>query len=115
MLATYGSGSSDLYVSLEPRLAIASDLFAVQSEVELRSPLYNFYLTRYVNQSNWFPFLRRHKTFGLQQVVRLKIERPPYFEYNAGDYVYVNIPHVARFEWHPFTISSAPEDEGTEN
>ncbi len=115
MLATSGSGSSDLYVSLEPRLAIASDLFAVQSEGELRSPLYNFYLTRYVNQSNWFLFLRRNKTFGLQQVVRLKIERPPYFEYNAGDYVYVNIPHVARFEWHPFTISSAPEDEGTEN
>ncbi|EFX85024.1 hypothetical protein DAPPUDRAFT_1878, partial [Daphnia pulex] len=57
----------------------------------------------------------RTKVTSLQllpnQVVRLKIERPPYFEYNAGDYVYVNIPHVARFEWHPFTISSAPEDE----
>lgn len=45
------------------------------------------------------------------QVVRLKIERPPEFEFQAGDYVYVNIPQVARFEWHPFTISSAPEEE----
>ncbi|XP_057364897.1 NADPH oxidase 5-like [Daphnia carinata] len=45
------------------------------------------------------------------QVVRLKIERPPDFEFHAGDYVYVNIPQVARFEWHPFTISSAPEHE----
>lgn len=45
-------------------------------------------------------------------MVRLKIERPRDFEFHAGDYVYVNIPHVAKFEWHPFTISSAPEDEG---
>lgn len=96
-------------------MVIASDLFVVRSEVELRLLLYSFYLTRYVNQSNWVPLLRRNKVFCVQQVVRLKIERPPYFEYNAGDYVYVNIPHVARFEWHPFTISSAPEDEGIEN
>ena len=52
-------------------------------------------------------------TWWLQQVVKLKIDRPPDFEFKAGDYVYVNIPHVAKFEWHPFTISSAPEDEGT--
>ena len=26
-----------------------------------------------------------------------------------GDYVQINIPKLARFEWHPFTISSAPE------
>ncbi len=45
-------------------------------------------------------------------MVKLKIDRPPDFEFHAGDYVYVNIPHVAKFEWHPFTISSAPEDEG---
>ncbi|KZS13399.1 Nadph oxidase-like protein [Daphnia magna] len=55
----------------------------------------------------------RTKVTSLQllpnQVVRLKIERPPDFEFHAGDYVYVNIPRVARFEWHPFTISSAPE------
>jgi hypothetical protein len=41
----------------------------------------------------------------------LKIERPCDFDFHAGDYVYVNIPDVAKFEWHPFTISSAPEDE----
>ena len=46
------------------------------------------------------------------------------FSFNAGDYVFINIPSVSkwesilwnqidcifpRFEWHPFTISSAPE------
>lgn len=47
------------------------------------------------------------------QVLRLKIDRPPDFDFLAGDYVYLNIPQVAKMEWHPFTISSAPEDEGT--
>ena len=42
----------------------------------------------------------------------MKIRRPDDFEYRCGDYIYVNIPDVARFEWHPFTISSAPEDQG---
>ena len=46
------------------------------------------------------------------KVVRLRIRRPDDFEYRCGDYIYVNIPDVARFEWHPFTISSAPEDQG---
>ena len=46
------------------------------------------------------------------QVVRLRIRRPQDFEFQCGDYLYVNIPDVARFEWHPFTISSAPEDDG---
>ena len=31
------------------------------------------------------------------------------FNFNAGDWVFVNIPAVAAHEWHPFTISSAPE------
>ncbi len=30
----------------------------------------------------------------------------------AGDYVFINIPAIAKFEWHPFTISSAPELKG---
>jgi len=42
-------------------------------------------------------------------VTRLEIERPPGFTFEAGDYVFVRIPAIARHEWHPFTISSAPE------
>lgn len=26
--------------------------------------------------------------------------------------MYLNIPSIARYEWHPFTISSAPEQKG---
>ncbi len=42
-------------------------------------------------------------------VTRLEIVRPPDFEPRAGDYLFLRIPALARFEWHPFTISSAPE------
>ena len=37
------------------------------------------------------------------------IKRPPHFTFEPGDYIFVNIPVIATFEWHPFTISSAPE------
>ena len=42
-------------------------------------------------------------------VTGLIIERPAKFNFNAGDWVFVNVPAVAPHEWHPFTISSAPE------
>lgn len=42
-------------------------------------------------------------------VTRLEVARPPGFTFGAGDYVFLRIPSIARHEWHPFTISSAPE------
>lgn len=42
-------------------------------------------------------------------VTRLEIVRPPGFVFSAGDYLFLRIPAIARHEWHPFTISSAPE------
>ncbi|PZD72935.1 hypothetical protein C1752_02757 [Acaryochloris thomasi RCC1774] len=44
-------------------------------------------------------------------VLALEIARPHDFSYKASDYLYVKCPGVASFEWHPFTISSAPEKE----
>lgn len=46
------------------------------------------------------------------KVTHLVIKRPPHFHFHPGDYVFVKIPVIARYEWHPFTISSAPEQEG---
>ena len=43
-------------------------------------------------------------------VTQLRIERPPQFEYRPADYLFALIPSVSRFEWHPFTISSSPEE-----
>jgi len=44
-------------------------------------------------------------------VTRLDIARPASFQFQAGDYAFLRIPSLARHEWHPFTISSAPEND----
>jgi len=46
------------------------------------------------------------------KVTNLIIDRPPGFNFSPGDWVFVKIPAVASSEWHPFTISSAPEVSG---
>ncbi|CAG0920188.1 unnamed protein product, partial [Notodromas monacha] len=51
------------------------------------------------------------KKSAVPEVTHLVVKRPPNFFYSAGDYVFVNIPAIAKYEWHPFTISSAPELE----
>lgn len=45
------------------------------------------------------------------KVTHLVIKRPVHFCFRPGDYVFVNIPVIAKYEWHPFTLSSAPEQE----
>lgn len=42
-------------------------------------------------------------------VTRLTVRRPDQLAFCAGDYAFVRIPELAKLEWHPFTISSAPE------
>ena len=42
-------------------------------------------------------------------VTRLTLEKPEGFAASAGDFVFVRLPTIAEHEWHPFTISSAPE------
>ena len=51
-------------------------------------------------------------SFFSPQVTHLLIRKPPLFHYRPGDYLYLNIPTIAHHEWHPFTISSAPEQKG---
>ncbi|CAL8130286.1 unnamed protein product [Orchesella dallaii] len=43
------------------------------------------------------------------KVTHVVIKRPSNFDFRPGDYVFVRIPKIAKYEWHPFTISSAPE------
>ncbi|NWR42795.1 NOX5 oxidase, partial [Regulus satrapa] len=47
------------------------------------------------------------------QVTHLVIQRPKSFRFQPGDYIYLNVPAIAAFEWHPFSISSAPEQPET--
>ena len=45
------------------------------------------------------------------KVVSLIIRRPQKFNFTPGDWVFVSISEIASHEWHPFTISSAPEQK----
>nr|XP_020471485.1 NADPH oxidase 5 [Monopterus albus]XP_020471486.1 NADPH oxidase 5 [Monopterus albus] len=47
------------------------------------------------------------------KVTHLVIKRPQFFHFKPGDYIYINIPAIAKYEWHPFTISSPPEQPDT--
>ncbi|XP_053810961.1 NADPH oxidase 5 [Vidua chalybeata] len=47
------------------------------------------------------------------KVTHLVIQRPKSFRFQPGDYIYLNIPAIAAYEWHPFSISSAPEQPET--
>ncbi|KAK2461977.1 hypothetical protein APHAL10511_006440 [Amanita phalloides] len=41
--------------------------------------------------------------------MELRITKPS-FEYVAGQWLFLQIPEISNFQWHPFTITSAPED-----
>ncbi|KAL2490771.1 Respiratory burst oxidaseprotein F [Abeliophyllum distichum] len=44
-------------------------------------------------------------------VLTLQMSKPPQFRYKSGQYVFVQCPAVSKFEWHPFSITSAPGDD----
>ncbi|KAL1364004.1 hypothetical protein HN51_012160 [Arachis hypogaea] len=37
--------------------------------------------------------------------------KPTGFKYKSGQYVFLQCPNISPFEWHPFSITSAPGDE----
>ncbi|KAJ6683051.1 RESPIRATORY BURST OXIDASE-like protein B [Salix koriyanagi] len=44
-------------------------------------------------------------------VLSLHMSKPQGFRYTSGQYVFVNCSAVSTFEWHPFSITSAPGDD----
>ncbi|CAA7053814.1 unnamed protein product [Microthlaspi erraticum] len=44
-------------------------------------------------------------------VLTLQMSKPSQFRYKSGQYMFVQCPAVSPFEWHPFSITSAPEDD----
>ncbi|KAF6162143.1 hypothetical protein GIB67_008272 [Kingdonia uniflora] len=44
-------------------------------------------------------------------VFTLQMSKPPNFKYKSGQYMFVQCPAVSPFEWHPFSITSAPGDD----
>ncbi|KAK8340919.1 hypothetical protein V6Z11_A08G132800 [Gossypium hirsutum] len=44
-------------------------------------------------------------------VLALLMSKPPQIRYKSGQYMFVQCPAVSPFEWHPFSITSAPGDD----
>lgn len=44
------------------------------------------------------------------RVLELRIKKQT-FNYRPGQYVFVACPYIANYEWHPFTISSSPDED----
>lgn len=44
-------------------------------------------------------------------VLSIHMKKPPGFKYMSGMYLFVKCPDVSPFEWHPFSITSAPGDD----
>lgn len=41
--------------------------------------------------------------------MELRIVKPK-FKYTAGQWLFIQVPEISKWQWHPFTITSAPED-----
>ncbi|KAK4777720.1 hypothetical protein SAY87_017907 [Trapa incisa] len=44
-------------------------------------------------------------------VLSLYMSKPAGFKYKSGMYLFVKCPDISSFEWHPFSITSAPDDD----
>ncbi|KAK6246980.1 hypothetical protein QUC31_018545 [Theobroma cacao] len=44
-------------------------------------------------------------------VLALYVTKPPGFKYKSGMYLFIKCHDISKFEWHPFSITSAPKDD----
>ncbi|KAJ7553076.1 hypothetical protein O6H91_06G083900 [Diphasiastrum complanatum] len=44
-------------------------------------------------------------------VLALHMTKPPGFKYKSGMYLFLKCPSISPFQWHPFSITSAPSDD----
>ncbi|URE06478.1 respiratory burst [Musa troglodytarum] len=63
-------------------------------------------------------FRSGYKTVRIQKVavypgnvLALRMSKPQGFKYRSGQYIFLNCAAVSPFEWHPFSITSAPGDD----
>ncbi|MQM16782.1 hypothetical protein Taro_049742 [Colocasia esculenta] len=45
------------------------------------------------------------------KVLSLKLQKPAGFKYQSGMYIYMQCPKISKFEWHPFSLTSAPVED----
>ena len=42
--------------------------------------------------------------------MQIQFAKPPGLNYHAGQYVFLKSAVITKYEWHPFTLTSCPED-----
>lgn len=45
------------------------------------------------------------------KALELHVQKQDGLKYLAGQYCFINVPSINRFEWHPFTLTSAPHED----
>ncbi|XP_072975700.1 respiratory burst oxidase homolog protein B-like [Typha angustifolia] len=75
-------------------------------------------LTLYVGERVLRAFRSGYKSVRILKAVlypgnvyAVYMDRPHGFKYKSGQYMFVNCPEISLFEWHPFTITSAPGEK----
>ena len=43
-------------------------------------------------------------------VINVNLNKSAQFDYKPGQYLFLNCPSISEYEWHPFTITSSPEN-----
>ena len=44
-------------------------------------------------------------------VIQIRFQKPRWLKYEAGQYVFLKSRVITKYEWHPFTLTSCPEDD----
>ncbi|KAE9602729.1 putative NAD(P)H oxidase (H(2)O(2)-forming) [Lupinus albus] len=68
----------------------------------------NIYIHMHMSHHIFIPNLKVAIYPG--NVLTLNMSKPQGFTYKSGQYMFVNCAAVSPFEWHPFSITSAPGD-----
>lgn len=50
---------------------------------------------------------KQHKK---SRALEFHVQKPDQLRYVAGQYCFINVPAIGQFEWHPFTLTSAPHE-----
>ncbi|KAH7656820.1 NAD(P)H oxidase (H(2)O(2)-forming) protein [Dioscorea alata] len=66
-------------------------------------------LTRVLREKNYHVNIIKAAIYP-GNVLSIQMRKPPGFRYKSGMYLFLKCPDVSPFEWHPFSITSAPGD-----
>ncbi|KAJ7515825.1 hypothetical protein O6H91_22G029400 [Diphasiastrum complanatum] len=59
-------------------------------------------------RANYYPVQIEKVAIYTANVLALHFTKPPGFKYKSGMYLFLKCPSLSPFEWHPFSITSAP-------